>query len=97
MEDIKGVIHAHSTYSDGANSLKDMALACKKIGYEYLVISDHSKAAAVANGLDEKRLNAQIKEIEKNIPKYTPRCGNELFSERNELKPLYDAIYMGIK
>lgn len=65
MADIKGVIHAHSTYSDGANSLKDMALACKKMGYEYLVISDHSKAAFYANGLSEGRIEVQHQEIDK--------------------------------
>lgn len=65
MADIKGVIHAHSTYSDGANTLKDMALACKKMGYEYLVISDHSKAAFYANGLSEGRIEVQHQEIDK--------------------------------
>lgn len=64
-QDIKGVIHAHSTYSDGANTLKDMALACKQKGYEYLIISDHSKAAFYANGLSEGRIEVQHQEIEK--------------------------------
>lgn len=64
MKDIKGVIHNHSTYSDGANTLKDMALACKKMGYEYLVISDHSKSAFYANGLSEGRIEEQHKEID---------------------------------
>ena len=73
MSDIKGVIHAHSTYSDGANTLKDMALACKKLGYEYLVISDHSKAAFYANGLSEGRIEVQHAEIDslnKQIPNF---------------------------
>ncbi len=64
-EDIKGVIHCHSTYSDGANSLKDMAQACIDSGYEYLVISDHSKAAFYANGLTERRVLEQWDEIDK--------------------------------
>jgi len=64
-QDIKGVIHAHSTYSDGANTLKDMALACKQKGYEYLIISDHSKSAFYANGLSEGRIEVQHQEIEK--------------------------------
>lgn len=63
--DIKGVVHNHSTYSDGANTLKDMALACKKMGYEYLVISDHSQSAYYANGLSEGRIEAQHLEIDK--------------------------------
>ncbi|MFN0201935.1 MAG: helix-hairpin-helix domain-containing protein [Bacteroidia bacterium] len=65
ISDIKGVIHAHSAYSDGANSLKEMAVACKKLGYEYLVISDHSKAAFYANGLSEGRIEVQHQEIDK--------------------------------
>lgn len=63
--DIKGVIHAHSTYSDGANTLKDMALACKKKGYEYLLITDHSQYAFYANGLTIGRVEAQHEEIAK--------------------------------
>ncbi len=63
--DIKGVVHAHSTYSDGANTLKDMALASQKLGYEYLLITDHSKTAFYANGLSEGRIEEQQREIDK--------------------------------
>jgi len=62
--DIKGVIHAHSQYSDGASSLKEMAQYCQGQGYEYLVITDHSKAAFYANGLGEVRLKEQWDEID---------------------------------
>ena len=62
--DIKGIIHNHSTYSDGANTLQEMALACKNSGYAYLVISDHSQYAAYANGLRPERIAEQHKEIE---------------------------------
>lgn len=62
--DIKGVIHAHSTYSDGLNSLRDMALATQKLGYEYLGITDHSKSAFYANGLQPERVIAQMEEID---------------------------------
>lgn len=62
--DIKGVVHAHSTYSDGIHSLPEMARQAERLGYGYLVISDHSKSAFYANGLREDRLLAQWKEIE---------------------------------
>jgi DNA polymerase (family 10) len=54
--DIKGIIHSHSTWSDGSNTLEEMALACVDRGLEYLVISDHSKSAFYANGLSEERI-----------------------------------------
>ena len=65
MEDLKGILHNHTTYSDGKHSLKEMATYCQSLGYEYLGISDHSKAAAFyANGLDEDRVKAQQDEID---------------------------------
>jgi DNA polymerase (family 10) len=63
--DIKGSFHNHSTYSDGQNTLKDMADYCKSLGYSYFGISDHSKSAFYANGLDESRVAEQQKEIDK--------------------------------
>ncbi|HTO17199.1 MAG TPA: PHP domain-containing protein [Edaphocola sp.] len=63
--DIKGIIHSHSTYSDGINSLEEMALATKEKGYEYLVISDHSQAAFYANGLTAERIKQQHQEIDR--------------------------------
>jgi len=62
--DIKGVIHAHSTYSDGIASVKAMAQACQDLGYSYLGLTDHSKSAFYANGLKIDRLEAQWKEID---------------------------------
>lgn len=65
-EDLKGILHNHTTYSDGQHSLTEMAEYCKELGYTYLGISDHSKAAAFyANGLDEDRVKAQQEEIDK--------------------------------
>lgn len=63
LNDIKGDIHMHTVYSDGAFSIQGMIEACIEKGYEYMVITDHSKSLRVANGLDEKRLMAQIEEI----------------------------------
>lgn len=62
--DIRGIIHSHSTWSDGSHSLEQMAKACIDKGYEYLVISDHSKTAAYANGLQENRVLQQHSEID---------------------------------
>ncbi len=64
VKDIKGIIHVHSDYSDGIHSIRELALACQKMGYEYLVISDHSKTAAYARGLSEHRIKEQLKEID---------------------------------
>ena len=63
LDDIKGDIHMHTVYSDGAFSVREMVEACIEKGYEYIVITDHSKSLRVANGLDEKRLMKQIEEI----------------------------------
>lgn len=62
--DIKGIIHSHSTWSDGLHTIEQMAVAAKAQGLEYLVISDHSKSAFYANGLQEDRIIAQHKEID---------------------------------
>ena len=64
LEDIKGVVHTHTTWSDGVNSVKEMAEYAKGLGYEYIVITDHSKAAFYANGLKEDRVLQQIEEID---------------------------------
>ena len=63
-KDLKGSLHNHSTYSDGKNTLKEMADYCQSLGYEYLGITDHSKAAFYANGLSEKRVQEQHAEID---------------------------------
>ncbi len=64
-EDIRGVIHAHSTWSDGLQNLEEMARTCKQKGYAYLVISDHSRAAFYANGLQADRVISQFVEIDR--------------------------------
>ncbi len=64
-EDIKGVVHSHSVWSDGQATVKDMALHTEKLGYEYLVMTDHSQTASYANGLKPDRIFAQWEEIEK--------------------------------
>ncbi|WP_031499040.1 DNA polymerase/3'-5' exonuclease PolX [Bryobacter aggregatus] len=55
VHDIRGDLHMHTRESDGRGTLEEMAQAAKAYGHEYIVITDHSKALAMANGLDEKR------------------------------------------
>jgi len=62
-KDIKGIIHSHSKWSDGVNTLEEMAIAAQQQGYEYLVISDHSKTAFYAQGLPEEKIAAQHSQI----------------------------------
>jgi DNA polymerase (family 10) len=64
LSDIRGDMQMHTTASDGRNSIEEMALAAKALGYEYISLTDHSKAVTVANGLDEKRTLEQIKKIQ---------------------------------
>ena len=63
-KDIRGVVHTHSTYSDGIHSVRQMAEAAREAGYGYLVMSDHSQAAFYANGLKPDRVRAQWAEID---------------------------------
>ncbi|MGV2622394.1 UNVERIFIED_CONTAM: DNA polymerase/3'-5' exonuclease PolX [Halobacillus marinus] len=65
LSDIRGDLHMHSTWSDGAQSIKEMAEKARSKGYEYISITDHSKYLKVANGLDEERLRLQREEINK--------------------------------
>lgn len=63
-EDIRGIIHSHSNWSDGLNSIEEMARECIRRGLEYLVISDHSQTAFYANGLKADRLAEQYRYID---------------------------------
>lgn len=62
--DLKGILHNHSTYSDGKHSLRQMAEYCKSLGYEYLGISDHSRTAIYAGGLEIEKVIKQHAEID---------------------------------
>ena len=70
--DIKGLIHSHSNWSDGAYTLDEMAQELISLGFEYLVISDHSKAAYYANGLSEQRIREQHRYIDELNKKLAP-------------------------
>jgi DNA polymerase (family X) len=63
-KDLKGDLQVHTNWTDGANSIEEMAEQAKKNGLSYIVVSDHSKTLAMTGGLDEKDLQKQRKEID---------------------------------
>ncbi|MEH7074815.1 DNA polymerase/3'-5' exonuclease PolX [Neobacillus drentensis] len=70
LNDIKGDLHMHSTWSDGAHSIEQMAEVCRSRGYQYMAITDHSQYLKVANGLTRERLLKQREEINKLNERY---------------------------
>jgi DNA polymerase (family 10) len=62
--DLRGFLHCHTNYSDGSNTVEDLALACRQAGYEWIGITDHSQAAAYAGGLKPDDLLRQGDEID---------------------------------
>jgi len=65
IDDIRGDLHVHSKWSDGRFSIEDMVNAAKKLGYEYVAISDHSQSTVIAGGLNVEQLHRQMEEIQK--------------------------------
>lgn len=63
-EDLRGILHNHSTWSDGKHSLEQMALHCRDLGFQYFGIADHSQSASYAKGLDAGRVRQQQAEID---------------------------------
>lgn len=70
LDDIKGDLHMHTIWSDGAHSIEEMAEACRRLGYQYMAITDHSQYLKVANGLTVERLKKQREEINELNAKY---------------------------
>lgn len=70
LEDIKGDLHMHTTWSDGAFSIEEMVEACRAKGYKYMAITDHSQFLKVANGLTPERLRQQKEEIKRLNERY---------------------------
>jgi len=74
--DVRAIIHSHSNWSDGVNTIEDMATDLIKRGYEYLVITDHSKSAFYANGLTPERIREQHRHIDELNAKLEPPDGS---------------------
>ena len=62
--DLKGILHCHSTYSDGSLTVEELALACRDAGYSYVGLTDHSQTAAYAGGLTADDLQRQADEVD---------------------------------
>ena len=65
LADLRGDLHCHTTATDGRDTLETMARRAQELGYEYIAISDHTRHLRVANGLDSKRLSAQLTKIDR--------------------------------
>ena len=85
-DDIKGDLHVHSIWSDGTNTIEELALSSKNRGYEYIGISDHSESLKIANGLDNKKIVKKMNEINKlnnKIDDFFIFCGTECEIKKN--------------
>jgi DNA polymerase (family X) len=65
LKDLRGDLHVHTSYSDGRASLEEMVSRAEELGYDYVALTDHSLSARIANGLDEKRLEQKLEEIQR--------------------------------
>jgi DNA polymerase (family 10) len=70
MQDLQGILHAHTTESDGVNTLAQMAGAVRKRGYSYFGVADHSRSAHYAGGLSSDQLEAQHEAINESNARY---------------------------
>lgn len=73
LSDLQGLVHCHTTYSDGKHTIEEMSEACMAMGLSYMVVTDHSQSAFYANGLSPARLEVQWQEINKLNKKYEGR------------------------
>ena len=81
LGDLRGDLHAHTTASDGKNTIEQMVEAARARGYAYLAITDHSKSLRIANGLDEGRMRehaARIREIDAGLDRFRVLAGIEV-------------------
>jgi DNA polymerase (family 10) len=104
--DIKGLIHSHSNWSDGSYTIEEMAKELINLGFEYLVISDHSKSAGYANGLTEQRIREQHRYIDDLNKKLAPfkifksiECdilGDGSLDYENKILSMFDLVITSI-
>jgi DNA polymerase (family 10) len=95
LGDIRGDLQMHTTASDGRNTIEEMGLAAKELGYEYIALTDHSKAVTVANGMDEKRTVEQIAKIraaQNKVPGIRLLAGIEVDIMKNGILDLADEV-----
>jgi DNA polymerase (family 10) len=81
LKDIKGDLHVHSNWSDGGNSISEMAGAARKLGYSYIAITDHSQSLGVARGLsvaDLKKKKIEIQKLNKTLKNFRILYGTEV-------------------
>jgi DNA polymerase (family X) len=95
LEDIRGDVQMHTTASDGRNSIEEMGKAAAELGYQYIALTDHSKAVTVANGMDERRTLEQIKKIraaQAKVPEIRLLAGIEVDILKNGKLDLDDEV-----
>lgn len=104
--EILGDFHIHSLWSDGNDSIENLAIHAKKIGYSFIGITDHSQSLKIANGLSEERIDKKIQEItklNKKFSNFTILCGTECdiktdgtLDYNNKILKKFDFVYIGI-
>ncbi len=93
LKDIRGDLQMHTTASDGRNSIEEMGQAARKLGYDYIALTDHSQAVTVANGLDERRTLAQIRKIHAaQVPGIRLLAGSEVDIKKDGSLDLEDHV-----
>jgi DNA polymerase (family X) len=95
LTDIRGDLQMHTTASDGRNSIEEMGQAARALGYEYIALTDHSQALAMANGLDERRALEQIRRIRaanQRVPGIRLLAGIEVDIKRDGSLDLADEV-----
>ncbi|MGH9738764.1 MAG: DNA polymerase/3'-5' exonuclease PolX [Candidatus Acidiferrales bacterium] len=93
LREMRGDLQMHTTASDGRNSIEEMGEAARKLGYEYIALTDHSQAVTVANGMDEKRTIEQIKKIrlaQEHVQRIRLLAGIEVDIRKNGSLDLHD-------
>lgn len=95
LQDMRGDLQMHTPASDGRNTIEEMGEAAKKLGYEYIALTDHSQAVTVANGMDEKRTLEQIKRIreaQNRVPGIRLLAGIEVDIKKNGMLDLDNEV-----